>query len=208
MLFQVYSGAGKSLPIWRGGGVNQKLFLDFARLAAAGEWVHIFPEAGCFQHEILGGRYDVGDARETKGRLKWGVGKLIAHAPVRPTVICFYHSGMEHIMPQQEFPRTLKTKTPIPGHDVKLKVGDELDFEDLISEHEAVHGPLWKYDVLNDLEDDEDFHAKWDSKETDYILYHKITARIEDNLLRLGSDMPHFKGVSNIKQLLEAHTSS
>jgi hypothetical protein len=27
-------------------GVNQKLLLDYARLVAAGEWCHIYPEAG------------------------------------------------------------------------------------------------------------------------------------------------------------------
>ena len=147
----------------------------------------------------------MGDAREKKGRLKWGVGKLIAHAPVRPVVICFYHSGMEHIMPQNEYPRSLKTKLPIPGHEVKLKVGGELSFDDLIAEHESVYGPLWKYDVMQDAEDDSDYHSKWDSRETDYILYHKITSRIEEELLGLGREMPHFTGTSNIKQLLESH---
>ena len=204
----MYSGAGKSLPIWRGGGVNQKLFLDFARLVAAGEWVHIFPEAGCFQHEILGGRYDVGDAREKKGRLKWGVGKLIAHAPERPVVICFYHSGMEQIMPQNEYPRSLKTKLPIPGHEVRLKVGKELYFDDLITEHESTYGPVWKYDVMQGSEDDSEYHSRWDSKETDYILYHKIVSRIEKQLLDLGKVMPHFTGVSNIQQLLLSHKNS
>lgn len=32
-------------------------------------------------------------AKEVGGRLKWGVGKLIARAPVRPTVIPIYHVG-------------------------------------------------------------------------------------------------------------------
>ena len=32
----VYSGLGKVMPIWRGGGINQKLLLNFARRSAAG----------------------------------------------------------------------------------------------------------------------------------------------------------------------------
>ena len=40
----VYSGLGKVMPIWRGGGINQKLLLNFARRSAAGDWIHVFPE--------------------------------------------------------------------------------------------------------------------------------------------------------------------
>ena len=31
----------------------------------------------------------------SSGKLKWGVGKLIAHAPRRPIVIPFFHSGKD-----------------------------------------------------------------------------------------------------------------
>jgi monolysocardiolipin acyltransferase len=135
----------------------------------------------------------------------WGVGKLIAHAPVPPIVICFYHSGMEHLMPQVEYPRKLLVKFPQSGHDVKVKFGTQMQFDDLIREHESLYGPLWKYRVKNDDDNDDDFHSEWDSKPTDYILYHKITARIEQELLELGHNMPYFKGASNIRYLLEAH---
>jgi len=47
-LFSSFFGAGKTLPIVRGHGVDQKLFLDFARHLAAGQWTHVFPEAGCW----------------------------------------------------------------------------------------------------------------------------------------------------------------
>ena len=33
-----------------------------------------------------------------KGRLKWGVGRLIAHSHKTPTVIPFYHTGMSEVM--------------------------------------------------------------------------------------------------------------
>ena len=39
-----FFAAGKTISIFRGGGVNQPHFLDIARQVAAGDWVHIFPE--------------------------------------------------------------------------------------------------------------------------------------------------------------------
>jgi hypothetical protein len=35
-ILQAYGGLGRVLPLRRGAGVNQKLFLDYARLVAAG----------------------------------------------------------------------------------------------------------------------------------------------------------------------------
>jgi hypothetical protein len=35
-ILQAYGGLGRVLPLKRGAGVNQKLFLDYARLVAAG----------------------------------------------------------------------------------------------------------------------------------------------------------------------------
>mmetsp|Transcript_9183 Transcript_9183/g.9253 ORF Transcript_9183/g.9253 Transcript_9183/m.9253 type:complete len:145 (+) Transcript_9183:411-845(+) len=47
-LISSFFGAGKTLPIARGDGINQKLLLDFARHLAAGDWGHVFPEGGCW----------------------------------------------------------------------------------------------------------------------------------------------------------------
>ena len=47
-LVAAFFGAGKTIPIVRGDGINQKYLLDFARHVAAGEWCHIFPEGGCW----------------------------------------------------------------------------------------------------------------------------------------------------------------
>lgn len=100
---------------------------------------------------------------------------------------------MERIMPQHEYPRALINKYPLPGHDVSVKVGYELHFDDLIASHESKYGKLWKYSVLTeDQERRESFHEYWDSKATDLILYNKIMDRIEASLLALGEDMPHY----------------
>ena len=79
-------GAGQTLPIWRGGGIDQPLLLDMARQIAAGHWAHIFPEARVVQSGELGQdpitKRSPDDLRRL-GVLKWGVGKLIAHGELR-----------------------------------------------------------------------------------------------------------------------------
>ena len=58
---------GKTLPIERGLGVDQAIMKTAAERAAAGDWVHVFPEAGI-------------GYTGTIGPLKWGIGKLICDA--------------------------------------------------------------------------------------------------------------------------------
>ena len=56
--------SGKVLPIVRGQGIDQQAMRIAAARAAAGDWVHLFPEG----RVIYGGRL---------GPSKWGVGKLV-----------------------------------------------------------------------------------------------------------------------------------
>jgi monolysocardiolipin acyltransferase len=175
-LIHAFSGLGKVMPIRRGGGINQKLLLDFARRLAAGDWCHVFPEGGIWQKPVLGGR-DNGSEKEL-GHLKWGVGKLIAHSPKRAIVIPFFQFGMETLLPQDPVTKKLDSMIPKPGHNVKVRFGVELDFDDLIKEHEELHGQLWKYKASVDEEiEGQDFHLYWDSRPEEMILYHKITLR-------------------------------
>lgn len=205
-LIKGYIGAGQVLPICRGGGINQRLLLDFGKHLANGEWCHIFPEGGVWQWEELGGRRqlppntvavsssDFGkttnnggdDAKKNTtteiiyattqqkvlppspiGKLKWGVGKLIAHAPITPKVIPFAHKGMERLLPQDETTGKTKLRENIlrsflpsilrngggGGENdasddklhVKVRFGKEIPFDDLLEEHEKQYGKLWKY---------------------------------------------------------------
>ena len=221
-----YIGAGQVLPICRGAGVDQKLFFDFARHLATGEWVHIFPEGGVWQWDELGGRRQYppgavssidfsGNSGETsaaqviksatsqqralplssKGKLKWGVAKLIAHSPITPEVIPFAHHGMEKLLPQDE--QTGKTKlrknillSCLPqwlGGEEELRVsvqfGESITFEDLINEHERQHGKLWKY------KNDEASYLQWSSSVEERLLYNKITRRIEARLDELTKEL-------------------
>lgn len=120
-----YIGAGQVLPIRRGAGIDQALFRDFASLIAHGEWCHIFPEGGIWQSNELGGRGRGHTAdvilKAKKSKLKWGIGKLIAHAPVRPRVVPFAHVGMETLLPKDPVDGISKLKEKIIGGD-PLKV--------------------------------------------------------------------------------------
>ncbi|KAL3805745.1 hypothetical protein ACHAW5_003825 [Stephanodiscus triporus] len=77
------------------------------------------------------------------GKLKWGVSKLIAHAPIMLVVIPFAHHGMERLLPQDE-----------DRLHVTVRFGKEISFDDLILEHKSRHGKLWKYS--GKVEDDEE----------------------------------------------------
>jgi len=201
-----YIGAGQVLPIWRGGGIDQGLFRDFASFLAQGEWCHIFPEGGVWQCKELGGRgrdfrgvvsdSDTNKKNGTSSRvdrsgknaadaskLRWGVGKLIAHAPIRPRVIPFAHVGMENILPSNPVTGKTELKRRIFGGEplkVHVRFGEEIHFDDLIEEHEKTHGALWKYDGADSAKN-ATVH-KWMSSDSDKELYHKITLRIEERM--------------------------
>lgn len=173
------------MPIKRGAGLSQKLFRDPARVVVGGNWLHIFPEGGIWQLEGLGGRRD----HSEKGKLKWGVGRLIAHSPKKPVVIPFYFSGMETIMPHDHETKTLLVSVPQIGHNVKMLFGEEIEFQDIIEAHETVYGPLWKFPV-----NEGDFDKqKWDNPtREELILYSKITKRIEERLTAVGRKLDSF----------------
>lgn len=180
-LIKGYIGAGQVLPIHRGGGINQSLFHDFAKILARGEWCHIFPEGGVWQWKELGGRgrHDVmeKDAHTVrKEKLKWGVGKLIAHHPGKVRIIPFAHVGMETLLPQDPITRkTFLKKHIFDGNKlmVRIKFGKEIDCQDLIDDFEAKHGKLWKYG---------NGHDHFVSTAAEKELYRKITLRVEDHL--------------------------
>jgi hypothetical protein len=151
--------------MWRGGGVDQPLLLQLARKAVGSEggqpadWIHVYPEAGVYQWKFeLGGRRN--DRQETIGKLKWGVGKLIAHHPTNltryaltegeakennspkrqskaPIVIPFYFLGTETITPFDD-PINRKVQKTFPqfGQRVVLRFGEPMMFDDLLEEFE------------------------------------------------------------------------
>jgi hypothetical protein len=156
-LAAAFFGVGKSLPMWRGGGIDQPLLLQLARKAVGSEvgqpaeWIHVYPEAGVYQWKYeLGGRRN---RRDEIGKLKWGVGKLIAHHPTNrtrhpprnadskvkaPIVIPFYFIGPETITPFDDpLNRKVITRIPQIGQRIVLRFGEPIVFDDLLEAFET-----------------------------------------------------------------------
>ena len=140
------------------------------------------------------------------GKLKWGVGKLIAHAPITPRVIPFAHCGMERLLPQDSvsgktylrrdfvqslLPSFLLGNTTADRGDsdngkglrIQIQFGHEINFDDLIQEHEAKYGKLWKYRGKEPTaESNTNAPENWVSSKEERVLYSKIVKRIEMHL--------------------------
>jgi monolysocardiolipin acyltransferase len=144
------------------------------------------------------------------GKLKWGVGKLIAHSPTKIIFIPFFFTGTEKITPQDANNKI--SFVPKIGYKVRLKFGKEVNFDDLIEKHEKkFNKKMWKYSSSVDKEFEKNlnilnnnntvnndnnnntnssnnnhanknFHVYWDSQEEDLELYSAITLRIENSL--------------------------
>ena len=149
------TGVLQALPIWRGGGVDQPLLLDVARRAANSDWVHVFPEGRVIQSGRLG-RDDISTRTEEEarriGRLKWGVGKLVAHSPSPPIVTPWHHRGMAAVLPQNAvwrddgrggryFDNKVKSWVPRAGNRVTVEFGPDVQYQDLILAHEQARPP-------------------------------------------------------------------
>ncbi|KAG1693606.1 hypothetical protein DVH05_023371 [Phytophthora capsici] len=166
LLSTVFFGA-KTLPVKRGAGIDHQMIQAIFDKVEQGAWVHIFPEGKIVQHEALGGRPS--PRREEIGRLKWGVGKLIARATTRPIVVPVYHYNMEQLMPQDEKNRLISL-IPRTNLDLGVIVGEPLSFDDLFEQYadDRVAGS-----------------SPWKTQEHEKALYSAITRRIENALLAL-----------------------
>ncbi|KAF1779097.1 Phospholipid/glycerol acyltransferase [Phytophthora cactorum] len=166
LLSTLFFGA-KTLPVKRGAGVDHQMIQAIFDKVEEGAWVHIFPEGKIVQHEALGGRSS--PRREKIGRLKWGVGKLIARATTRPIVVPVYHYNMEKLMPQDEKNRLISL-IPKTNLDLGVIVGEPLSFDDLFERY---------------ADDRMAGGSPWETQEREKALYSAITRRIENALLAL-----------------------
>ena len=67
------------------------------------------------------------------------MGKLIAHCENSPIVVPIYHRGMDNVIPEKVLKdkKTKKPSTPISpipriGNDIRLFVGESLDFTEKV----------------------------------------------------------------------------
>ncbi|CAN0355969.1 unnamed protein product [Pylaiella littoralis] len=204
-------GSAKVMPIARGNGIDQRLLLNFYRRLLGGGWCHIFPEGHCEQDGSLGGR-PAGLSRDKHGRLKWGVGKMIAHSPVTPVVIPLFHTGMGSLIPINPFTRKILHAVPRTGNTVTARAGGAIRFDDLLEDHERRHGPLRKLALPPPsaaapgggkgggggggrgvggavvLEAGREGDVLWKSTREERQLYSRIARRVEDALLQLEAE--------------------
>ena len=105
--------AGRVLPVDRGSGPNQPLMDAVVAKLDAGDWVHMFPE---------GARQPSG----TLGRMRPGVGRLIADARIPPVVLPFYHMGYESLQKKGEY-------SPFAvGHRLDILIGHPIEMGPLL----------------------------------------------------------------------------
>jgi len=154
----------------------------------------MFPEGKIYQGGKVGREYyncrSEEEARRM-GRLKWGIGKVIAHCPKKVRIVPFHHVGMEGVVPQYETGE-LKGPLPMGGSEVSLRFGEEVDVEDIIEEHEKWYGKVWKYG-----------EGRWKSEDSDRELYSKITRRLEEKLIELEkeADVDDMDGVRKGREI-------
>ncbi len=148
-----FFGAGKVLPVWRGGGISQDMFAELAaHLEVPGRWVHLFPEGTICQQRLL--RADVPSRR--RDYLRWGVGKMVARATVAvgagrggadgrgggpgPIVVPFYHDGLERALPLEEGTGASLRRLPKLGVPVRIRFGPPIPTADLVEAYVSRHG--------------------------------------------------------------------
>jgi monolysocardiolipin acyltransferase len=183
-----FFGAAQVLPIKRGAGIGQPLLHDFARKVANGDWVHMFPEGQVSQSTELGANYVNTRSKEdteSMGKLKWGVGKLIAHSSVPISIVPFHHVGMEGTLPQNK-EGVILSKIPQGGNTAIMRVGKDVVVKDLIAAYEKLNGKEIRKYYSSKTKDGE---MKWaQSSEAELQLYSDITRRIQESLELLERD--------------------
>lgn len=111
--------AGRVLPVERGGGALQPGMDAVVSRLQAGDWLHMFPE---------GARQPFGSGL---GRMKPGIGRLIADAQPTPLVVPFYHRGLHQLLRKGEL-------IPVSvGKSIHIDVGPPLDLAPHIADMRA-----------------------------------------------------------------------
>ncbi|PVF99395.1 hypothetical protein CPB86DRAFT_783761 [Serendipita vermifera] len=110
-VYSTFFRNGKVIDTVRGGGIYQ-LAMDLAiNKLNKGDWVHMFPQGFVRQQTLT----------PPTGRLKWGVGRMLAECQQTPVVIPIWINGFDQIMPEDRgFPKFL----PRLGAKIQVTFGD------------------------------------------------------------------------------------
>ena len=63
------------------------------------------------------------------------MGKIVADAPVSPTIVPFYHTGMADVQPQSVRTERLLSPWPGRGNTITVRAGEPFDVDDLLHAH-------------------------------------------------------------------------
>ncbi|VDD83412.1 unnamed protein product [Mesocestoides corti] len=141
--------SGKGVPVWRrvrdpvtgevilpGLGVFQNS-MDFClELLNAGRWVHVFSQGRIIlPHER---------AQESKVRLRWGIGRLLAEASVNPTVLPIWHCGFDDLNPcEPPYARNALNRLFGPPRCVTVSVGTPFEVGGILRRTNDTGGALY-----------------------------------------------------------------
>jgi monolysocardiolipin acyltransferase len=154
-------------PIVRGDGIYQRGMERAVQHLMQNKWFHVFPEGKCVPE--LARAYTIAP-------LRWGVGRLVGDLALqgkKPIVLPWVHRGMETVMP-------LYHRIPRIGNHVRVVVGEEIEYDDIIEWYKALS------------------RTKPDSLPLRELLYAKITDRIQGALQRAMDELKSLDDQSNM----------
>ena len=115
----VLAEAGRALPITRGGGMDQPSMRKLPALLDRGEWVHMFPSG------------KTNPDPSTLAPFKRGVGSTVLDCVRPPTIIPFYHHGVQSVMPPPSDPDVMYV-APSTGNHIHILFGEPISVDDLM----------------------------------------------------------------------------
>ncbi|KAJ2222124.1 Lyso-phosphatidylcholine acyltransferase [Coemansia sp. RSA 485] len=129
---------GQTIPTVRGDGIYQLAVEIALRRLAENQWLHVFPEGRVNQTDRL-------------LRLKWGVGRMVMESERTPVVIPMLIRGMREVLPMYQ---PIPLPRPNPFSSVfYMRVGDPIDFTELLGEWRAAREKLLSEDERDDLDE-------------------------------------------------------
>lgn len=128
-----FFGAGKGVPIIRGGGIDQPAMRFLSERLQMGEWVHVFPEGTRSRSPL-----------RLHTPLKSGTANLIKAA--RPLILPFHHRGMERVLP-------IGARMPRAGQTVEVRFGDLVDSARGLADRPLDEITQWIEERLRALQD-------------------------------------------------------
>ena len=133
-----FFGKGQVIPIVRGNGIYQPAMSKALEILQSGRWLHFFPEGRVVQYA------------GSVGRLKWGVGRLLAESKRDFTILPMYLKGFDWMKPNDQVPQL--------DHKLEIVIGEPFSSNAILTATEHISNEderrilITKYiqDILNE----------------------------------------------------------